>query len=634
LFIGSLDNIKAFEQWLKPQLNDSQYWYDAKTAQSRLSNTLGTAEKFLSLASMLGIVLAAVAVSVASRRYGQRHQPMVAVFKALGASLSHIKKLYYLHWSLLSLLSILIGLVIGYLLLLLGNQAIEQYLSLENIAIGSGPFIVAILTGIICAFSFALHPLHQLISTSPLAVIRGFSLDKSKHFGWHQFPPLLALFVLLMVFSRDLTMSLSLLIAGSLVAGVLLFFGRMLMSAGRVVGSKAGKSWHLALANLKRRASENSVQLVSFTIAIQLLLLIVVVKNSILEQWQAQLPKDTPNHYVVNIAKQQLLPLEMFVQKSAIKTKGFYPVVRGRLSLINNEKVQDLKNVIQAEKNQQKKDGNENQEQRRQGVGRELGLTWRQDLPFDNTLLEGLWWQKGDELKQVSIEGRMADKLAIKLGDRLTFDIGGELITAPVTNIRKVNWQNRQLNFIMIFNPAALKHFSTTYVSAWMVPADEKQAISGFLKDYPTITVMDFGAILKQLHKVIEQVSIAIELILILVILAGSLVLVAQVQASMEERERELAILRTLGAKGSLLRNSVLFEFVALGAIAGFMASLAMEVAVYMLQTRIFDMSPSFHFSYWLLGIGAGGAFVGLIGLISCWRLLNLSSITLIRRTM
>jgi putative ABC transport system permease protein len=133
---------------------------------------------------------------------------------------------------------------------------------------------------------------------------------------------------------------------------------------------------------------------------------------------------------------------------------------------------------------------------------------------------------------------------------------------------------------------------------------------------------------------VIEQVSIAIELILILVVLAGSLVLVAQVQASMEERERELAILRTLGAKGRLLRNSVLFEFVALGAIAGFMASFAMEIAVYMLQTRVFDMSPSFHFSYWLLGIGAGGAFVGTVGLISCWRLLNLSSITLIRRTM
>jgi putative ABC transport system permease protein len=145
---------------------------------------------------------------------------------------------------------------------------------------------------------------------------------------------------------------------------------------------------------------------------------------------------------------------------------------------------------------------------------------------------------------------------------------------------------------------------------------------------------MDFGAIMKQLTSMIEQVSIAIELILVLVILAGSLVLVAQVQASMEERERELAILRTLGAKGSLLRNSVLFEFVALGAVAGLMASIAMEIAVFFLQTQVFEMSASFHFNYWLVGIAAGAGFVGIMGMLSCWRLLNMSSLTLIRRTM
>ncbi len=137
-----------------------------------------------------------------------------------------------------------------------------------------------------------------------------------------------------------------------------------------------------------------------------------------------------------------------------------------------------------------------------------------------------------------------------------------------------------------------------------------------------------------QLRKVIEQVSKAVEFILVLVVLAGCLVLVAQVQASMEEREREIAILRTIGAKGSLLRNSILFEFIALGAIAGVMASMAMELTVYLLQTNLFKMQTSFHFDFWLLGIVAGASFVGLVGLLSCWRLINLPSVTLIRRTM
>lgn len=637
LFAGDDNDIVAFEKWVKPQLNDADRFYDAKAAQSRLSNTLITAEKFLSLASMLGIVLAAVAVAVASRRYGQRHQPMVAVFKALGASVSHIRKLYYLHWSLLSLISIAIGLLVGYGLLFLGISAIETYLSLTNTQLGFEPFLIAIITGILCAFSFAIHPLKTLINTSPLAVIRGFHADKLPKFGLYQVPPLLALFALLMLFSKDLTMSLSLLVGGVVVSAILLAFGQGLMSAGRTVGSQAGKSWHLALANLKRRASENSVQLVSFTIAIKLLLLITVMKNSILEEWQQQFPENTPNHYVMNMSENQIGPIGDYIEQNDIQNQGFYQVFRGRLSAINGEMLitRDERKKLEKEAKEQGLDESEQESNRpRQGIGRELGLTWRDEIPYENTLVEGQWWSKDDTTHQVSVEQSMAERLALKLGDELTFDLGGRSFTVPVTSIREVNWQSRQLNFIMVFNKGVLEDFPATFISAWMVPDENKMALSHFLKDYPTVTMMDFGAILAQLFEVIEQVSIAIELILVLVVLAGSLVLIAQVQASMEERERELAILKTLGAKGSLLRNSVLFEFVALGAIAGFMASFAMEIAVLLLQTQVFDMPPSLHFSYWLLGIGVGAGFVGLIGLISCWRLLKLSSVTLIRRTM
>ncbi len=641
LFAGDSDAIDSFEDWLKPQLNDAQRFYDAKQAQSRLSNTLTTAEKFLSLASMLGIVLAAVAVAVASRRYGQRHQPMVAVFKALGASLPHIRKLYYLHWSLLSLISISLGLLVGYGLLLLGINAIDSYLSLEQTNLGYAPFGIAVVTGLLCAIAFAIKPIKSLINTSPLSVIRGFSSEKLPRFGLHQLPPLLALFTLLMIFSQDLRMSLSLLIGGIVVSVVLLVFGQGLMSAGRTVGSNAGKSWHLALANLKRRASENSVQLVSFTIAIKLLLLIVVMKNSIISEWQQQFPEETPNHYVMNIAENQLDDIAKFVDNNNIESQGFYQVFRGRLSKVNGEllladKDQSVKeeenNTAEQQSDEQQSD--EQQNKSRQGMGRELGLTWRDEIPYQNKLLEGQWWQVDDQQGQVSVESTIAERLSIKLGDELTFDLGGQIFTVSVTSIREVNWQSRQLNFIMVFNKSVLKDFPATYISAWMVPEQSKTELAHFFKDFPTVTMMDFGAILKQLYQVIEQVSIAIELILILVVLAGSLVLVAQVQASMEERERELAILRTLGAKGSLLRNSVLLEFVALGAIAGFMASFAMEIAVYFLQTQVFDMSASFHFSYWLLGIGVGASFVGAVGLFSCWRLLQLSSVTLIRRTM
>jgi putative ABC transport system permease protein len=638
MFAGERDDIEAFETWIKPQLNETQNWYDAKSAKNRLSKVLDSSEKFLSLASMLGIVLAAVAVAVASRRYGQRHQPMVAVFKALGASTSHVKKLYMLHWGLLSLISIIVGLIVGYMLMLAGVSAIESYLSLDESQLTFKPFITAVITGVLCAVAFAIHPITELISTKPLDVIRGFSKNELPRFGWHQVIPLLALFALLMLFSRDLIMSLSLLLGGILVSGVLLLLGRLIMGAGRSAGAKAGKAWHLALANLKRRANENSVQLVSFTIAIQLLLLITVMKSSIIDEWQAQFPENTPNHYLLNIANEEVAPLKAFTEQLNLDNQGFYPVFRGRLSAINGEKTvrideDDNKDSATTNADKAKVEDKEKPKERK-GAGRELSLTWQEQLPLTNEVIEGQWWQIEDTLPQVSMEKGMAERLDVKLGDELTFTIGTDEFTVPVTSIRDVNWKSRQLNFIMVFNEAAVIDIETTSISAWMISDQQKNEVYRFLSQYPTISIMDFGAIMKQLTSMIEQVSIAIELILVLVILAGSLVLVAQVQASMEERERELAILRTLGAKGSLLRNSVLFEFVALGAVAGLMASIAMEIAVFFLQTQVFEMSASFHFNYWLVGIAAGAGFVGIMGMLSCWRLLNMSSLTLIRRTM
>jgi len=644
LFAGDADAIKGLTAWLKPKLNDSQRWFDIQSKQSPLANALNKAEKYLSLASLLGIILAAVAVSVASRRYAQRHQTSVGVYKAMGASLSHIRKMYYLHWTLLSLFSITLGLLVGYVLAQLGFYAIKDYLPVQLsigsvsgtgftglVTLGFYPLIIAVFTGLLCALAFAITPLKELITTSVLVVIRGENLTPSNQTlivrAGQFLMPLLALLLLLFVFSSDLVLSVSLLIGGIIVSGLLLIFGRLLMKLTRNIGTKAGASWHLALANLQRRAQANSVQLVSFTIAIKLLLMIIVIRSALLSEWQAQLPDQTPNLFLVNIAQNQVDNVEQFVEQHGISASDIYAVIRGRLTAINSDKI-----AKQVSKEQT--DGSDNG---RQGVGRELNLTWREQIPKENTVVQGKWWQSNSadaNQPQVSIEQTLAKRLDINLGDSLTFQLGSEMISVPVTSIREVNWQSMQPNFYMIFNPQVLADYPASYISSLYVPVDKKVPLQQFLSAYPTISVIDVDAMILQLRKVIEQVSKAVEFILVLVVFAGCLVLVAQVQASMEEREREIAILRTIGAKGTLLRNSILLEFVALGAIAGLMASVAMELTVYLLQSHLFKMQTSFHFEYWLLGIVAGASFVGIVGLLSCWRLLNMSSVTLIRRTM
>jgi len=648
LFAGEANSIEALDDWVKPKINDAQRWYDIQSRQSPLANALNRAEKYLSLASLLGIILAAVAVAVASRRYAQKHESSVAVYKAMGASLAYVRKLYVFHWLCLSSLSIAIGLLIGFTLAQVGLFAIQDYLptyasqSLNagstNVSTSTGqftlltlgyfPLFMAVLTGSVCAIAFALTPLTQLIATSPLATLRGehksaTSLPLLSRLT-QALPPILALFFLLVLFSQSVMLSASLLLAGILVSALLLAIARVLVNLSRAVGTKSGAAWHLAMANLQRRAAANSIQLVSFTIAIKLLLMIIVIKSALLSEWQAQLPEKAPNLFLVNIANEHASDVEGFIQSNDLVSSDLYAVIRGRLSAINDDK-------LTKKASKESVDGQDNG---RQGIGRELNLTWRELIPNENSITEGQWWQPESTSAQVSVEESLANRLQIKLGDQLTFQLGSDTITVPVTSIRTVNWQSLQPNFYMIFSPLVLSDFPASYIASVYAPKDKKPALNQFLANYPTISLIDIDAMIEQLRKVIDQVSKAVEFILVLVVFAGCLVLVAQVQASMEEREREIAILRTIGAKGSLLRNSILYEFVALGAIAGLMASMAMELSVYLLQSYIFNMQTSFHFSFWLLGIFSGAAFVGIVGLLSCWRLLNLPSVTLIRRTM
>ena len=553
LFAGEEDNLKAYDEWIKPNLNNTQRWQDIKSGETPLANALNRAEKYLSLASMLGIILAAVAVAVASRRYGQRHQATVATFKALGASKTHVLKVYSLHWALLCLFSIAVGLLVGYLLLSTGLWAIEDLFDISTQQNLAYPVFIAIVTGAICGSCFAFQPLKTLIATSPMLLLRGNEAKSNRSIASIVLA-FSSVLLLLYLFSQNIVLSMALLVGTLAVAGVLLIIAHGLFKLGRKIGTQAGNAWHLALANLKRRAKENAVQLISFTVAIKLLLLILVMQHAIIDEWQAQLPENAANRFLININESQKTAVENFYASENLYSSDFFSVVRGRLTAINDENVS--KNVS--------KEDVKTANNGREGIGRELNLTWRETLPAENIIVEGSWWptdeadatnksNTNDELsfQQVSVEEKIAQRLELVLGDKLTFMLGSEEINVVVSSIREVNWQSLQPNFYMIFHPKVLADFPATYISSLHVPEHKKQLFQTFLSQFPTISMIDVDAMINQLREVIDQVSVAVKFILVLVVLAGSLVLVAQVQASLEERERELAILKTLGAKAT-----------------------------------------------------------------------------------
>jgi len=381
------------------------------------------------------------------------------------------------------------------------------------------PLGIAVFTGVTCALLFSIYPLLQLFSVPPLRVLRkDISSTVSSKFLQFFFSGG-AVFLLMWVYSGNLKIS-SILFAGGIVLVLsLLAMTHLLIVVGRKLGSGGMGAWTLAWARIRRRAMGNSVQLISFAITIMLLLVVLVMRNDLVKQWRDQLPEGTPNYFLANITEAQKSGIKEQFDKNNVQYEKFYPVARGRFVAINEEKV----------RTEITKDGEEQANEGRQGLGREANLSWSTELQSGNTIVQGQWhdnWQEGDPVP-LSIEEEVAGRLNISLGDELTFNVGSEVIKAQVTSMREVNWQTLQPNFFFVLHPKAMENFSATYITSFHLDESRKNEIAPLMAPFASVTLFDVDARIDQLREIIDQDSMAVEFILILVLVAVSLVLLS-----------------------------------------------------------------------------------------------------------
>ncbi|MDX1538438.1 ABC transporter permease [Arsukibacterium sp.] len=616
LFAGNetaLENLKAT---LDPRLTVHQRWRNLDR-ESAIGSALERAERFLLLAGLLGIVLAACAAAVAASRYSQRHTQAVAIIKALGATTARARLLYGSHLLLVVLFSLVLGLVGGQLAIFAAELGISHYISDYRTAFSIRPLLLGTLTCFICALLFAARPLWQLAKTPAIEVLKqpaaAIKLDK-----WQLLFGAGAIWGLMWLFSGELLISFGLFLLCGVFAAIMLGFAAVMVKLARPVAAGQSSAGRLALANLRRRLWPNSFQLITFSLAIFLTLLLYFLRAELIGQWQQQIPEGAPNHFLVNVSAEQRAKVSAFTAANNLQPEPFYPVVRGRLVSINSEQLQQ-----EASK--------EDRSEQRVGVGRELNLTWLAQLPANNKIIEGEWFGDKPEA-EVSVEQEIAERLQLSLGDQLAFSIGGQQVAATVTSIRQVDWNSLQPNFYMILSPDVLATFPATYITAFYLEQGSGKLINQLARQMPTVTVISVDAIINQVNDIIAQVTIALSFILLIIALAAALVLVAQVQATLEQREQELAILRTLGAKYAFLRNALLLEFAFLGALAGLFATILAELLLMLLQQRVFEMPFQFHFALWWMGPVIGIVAVSLLGWWQLRRLLQIPGAVLIRR--
>lgn len=616
LWRGPSERLQAYQTAIKDTLEPNQRTETPKDGNRQIGGALGRAERYLNLASLAAVLLAGVAVALSAARFAARRFDASALLRCLGLSRREALVLYTLQLGYLGLVACAVGALLGWAAQLGLFHLLRELIINEIPPATPWPALAGMATGLVALAGFALPPLAALGRVPPLRVLRRDMLPVPASSWLVYGTAVVALGVIMWRLSLDLRLTLALL-GGGLLATVVLGGLLLLTLRGlRRLLSGASLPWRLGLGQLLRHPLAAAGQSLAFGLILLAMALIALLRGELLDTWQDQLPDDAPNHFVLNVLPAERDAFAERITALSDRAAPLYPVVPGRLVAINGEPVRQ----------QVTKDS-----QGERAIRRDLSLTWAQELPADNRVVEGRWWGgTPGELPGVSVEAELAESLQLALGDRLSFTVGGVTRDAEVTSLREVNWDSFQPNFYMIFEPGTLQDMPTTYMTSFHLPAGNERELVRLARDFPAATVLQVDALLAQLRSILGQVSIAVEYVLMFVLAAGLAVLFAGLQATLDERIRQGALLRALGAERRLLIRARRTEFGVLGAASGALAALGCELVSALLYRFVFDLQWQPH--PWLLVLPLIGAvLVGAAGVIGTRRALNASPLNVLR---
>jgi putative ABC transport system permease protein len=607
LLAGSSERLEAFRSWHTQQNFDGERLVDVAEASPQIGEASRRAARFLALASLVAVLLCAVAIAMSARSYVRRHLDVVALMKTLGASRRTVLGVHLWQVLLLALVASIVGAGAGWLTQLWLVRVLQGLLRGDLPPAGPWPAVVGFAIALAMLAGFALPALLQLTRVPALRVLRRDVGPPTLQLWSAAAPVVLA--VGGVVYAALGTLTLSLWFVGGLGAAVLVLAlaGAGLVSLASRVRGNAGAAWRYGVANLARRRTEGIAQIVAFGLGLMLLLALAILRNDLITDWRASLPADVPNYFFVNIPPDQRDDFQRELQSQGARLERMLPMIRGRLLAINDRQVASMHFPG------------------RRGRGfadREQNLTWASELGDDNRLVEGQWWtpqQFGKPLVSVALEYQ--ESLGLKLGDQLHFDVAGERIDATVASFRKVKWDSFRPNFFIEFPPGLLDAAAGTYMtSAFLQPSSG--AMARLVHRFPSVSIFNIGDLLAQVRAVIDKAVTAVQSVFLFTLLAGLTVLFAAVQASREERGYEIAILRVLGAGRAMIFASVLSEFSLMGALAGLMAATGASLGGAWLAHTL-ELNYRFNATLWFVGVVASTLLLAAAGAISTRSMVN-----------
>ena len=610
--------LEGYRTWLGSALTAGQRVETVRDLRPEVRQALERAEKFLGLAALVAVLLAAVAVALAASRYLRRHLDAAAMMRCFGAPVARTLALFVVQFLALGAIACLVGLVVA----LAGQQLLVAMLS-SAFAAGLPvptwtPAAVAFTTGMLLLLGFALPPLVALAHVPPLRVLRR-DLPRPRVGGVLAYlAGTLTIAVLIAWQAREVQ-------AGAIMVGgvAALLIASALMARALIALLKRlpqrGVSWRFGLANLRRRALASSLQIGALALGLMALLLLTVVRGDLMRNWRASLPPDAPNQFLINVLPDQVADARAMLDATLKAETSFRPMVRGRLVEVNGQALDTTRYA---------------DTRARRLAEREFNLSWTDRPPSGNRVVGGTFWAPAARGvgAGMSLEDGIAETLGVKLGDALTFDVGGNRVTAKVSSLRKVDWDSFRVNFFALFPPGPLDGMPTTYITAFRAPEGDSGWQSALIQKYPNILAIDLGEIVRQVQTIMDRVARAVEFVFLFTLAGGVLVLQAAIASTQDERKFDAAVLRTLGASQRQLRGAQIAEFLLLGALAGLVAAVGASIIGWLLADRVFNIPFVANPLLWFYGVGGGAIAVTLAGWLGTRSTVRQPPLTILRQ--
>ena len=595
--------VADFETWVKARLARGQRVDNLESGRPEVRAAVERAQRFLGLAALLAAVLAGVAIALGTRRFVERHLDGCAVMRCLGATQGRLLALHGSEFLLLGLIACGTGALLGY-----GAQALIAHWLAGLIraplpAPGVLPAVQGLLVGLVLLLGFALPPVLQLNGVPAVRVIRREAGPLRQSVLLAYGSGLAALAALLLWQAGDL--KLGAYVVGGFSVAAAAFVGVAWLALKGLAGPGAVRLFvhgnpalRYGLANLRRRAGANALQVASLALGLTALLLLTVTHRDLVDAWRRAAPADAPNRFILGVQADQLAQVKRFFSDNGVVVPDLYPMVRGRLTAVNGREVQA---------------GDYPEDRARRLIEREFNLSYASELPGHNTLAAGSWFAASKGARaEISVEEGIARTLGLRLGDALTYNVGGESFSARITSLRRLRWDSMKVNFFVIGPPWLLEKFPASFICAFRIEPAQELLMGRLAARFPNLTIVDVGAVVRQANEVIDQLILAVRFVFLFALGAGVLVLYAALVSTEDERRREAALMRVIGASRRQIVNSQRIEFLVMGALAGALATVAAAAIGQVLASRVFDLDLPVNPSLWAIGPLAGLALLSV----------------------